>query len=583
MIDMVKVRKEHPEPQFERAEWINLNGQWEFEIDYSKTGKERAFYSREHLQDKIIVPFCPESELSGVNNKDFMPCVWYRRDFEIPETWANQEIFLHFGAVDYESEIYINGESVKKHRGGSSPFKVNITRCLRKGKNSLCVCAEDDSRDDSHGRGKQSDRFLSYGCCYTRVTGIWQTVWLECVPQTHIENVRFYPNAEKCSVGISIKAIGKGTIAVAASYKEREMGRCEVPITASEEVFLELPLKEKHVWTIGDGNLYDVKICFEEDNVKSYFGLRSLKFDGFKFLLNGKSVFQRLVLDQGYYPDGIYTAPDDGALQNDILLAQAAGFNGARLHQKVFEPRFLYHADKLGYLVWGEYGDWGADISDTRILPAFIDEWTEIVERDFNHPCIVGWCPFNETWDHNGRMQNSEMIRSVYRLTKKLDTTRPCIDVSGFYHTEETDVFDMHDYTQDPAVFAQTYRSPENMIQGFDGSHAHKLGGRQQYRAGLPVFVSEYGGIRWAVDGKGGWGYGDAPDTEEEFIERYKKLTEILLSAEYIFGFCYTQLYDVEQETNGIYTYGRKPKFNIETIRAINEKPAAIEKCKTLQ
>lgn len=574
------MRSEHPEPQFERNEWLNLNGEWEFEVDYTATGKERSFFTREHLNDRINVPFCPESLLSGVNNKDFMPCVWYRRDIVIPETWAGYDVYLHFGAVDYKSEIYINGISVKKHIGGWSPFKINISPYLKNGINSLFVCAEDDSRDDSHGRGKQSDRYASYGCCYTRVTGIWQTVWLECVPKDHIERVRFYPNADNGKVGVFVKVEGTGTISARVSFNGMEMANRSDYIFASEEIFMEIPLKEKYLWEVGKGRLYDVELCFGEDRVKSYFGLRSIRFDGFKFLLNGKSVFQRLVLDQGYYPDGIYTASSVAALENDINIAMAAGFNGARLHQKVFEPRFLYYADKHGYMVWGEYGDWGADISDTRILPSFEDEWTDIIERDFNHPSIIGWCPFNETWDHNGRVQNSDMIRSIYRLTKKLDSTRPCIDVSGFYHTDETDVFDMHDYTQDADIFAQTYLSPDNMVAGFDSSHAHKLGGRQNYKKGLPVFISEYGGIRWDSDNKGGWGYGNAPETEVEFMKKYKSLTEVLLSSDYIFGFCYTQLYDVEQEVNGLYTYERNPKFNMEYIKSINHQPAAIEKCK---
>ena len=330
------------------------------------------------------------------------------------------------------------------------------------------------------------------------------------------------------------------------------------------------------LWEIEHPKLYEMAITLYRgdeliDTVLTYFGMRSISIDGDAVLINGKPVFQRLVLDQGFYPDGIYTAPTDDDLKGDIILSQNLGFNGARLHQKVFEPRYLYWADKLGYIVWGEYGSWGLDITKPLGLERFLPEWMEAVERDFNHPSIVGWCPFNETWDLNGAKQDDHVLETVYKVTKAMDKTRPVIDTSGNFHVI-TDIFDVHDYDQNPESFAQKY---EAMKTG--GPVYEWFPDRQKYK-GQPYFVSEYGGIWWQRGESKGWGYGKKPETESEFIQRYKGLTETLLNNPKMFGFCYTQLYDVEQEVNGLYTYDRKPKFDTKTIKEINSGIAQIEK-----
>ena len=333
-----------------------------------------------------------------------------------------------------------------------------------------------------------------------------------------------------------------------------------------------MKLIEKHLWEVGCGRLYNLVITFGGDTVKSYFGLRDIRLDGFKYLINGKSVFQRLVLDQGFYRDGIYTAPDDSDMIKDIEISLAAGFNGARLHQKVFEQRFLYHCDRLGYIVWGEYPNWGLDYSAPDAIYGILPEWCEEVERDFNHPSIIGWCPFNETWDYDGRQQRDELLEAVYKITKQLDSTRPCIDTSGNFHVI-SDIFDVHDYEQDPKIFKENY---DKLVS--DGTLFDRHDSRQKY-AGEPTFVSEYGGIKWVVgeQDENAWGYGNAPRTENEFIERYRGLTEALLGNEMMFGFCYTQLYDIEQEQNGLYTYDREPKFDMTVFHGINSAKAAIE------
>ena len=565
-------RPEHPQPQMERSAWRSLNGAWQFAFDFGRSGLDRHFERRDALDTTITVPFCPESVLSGVHYTDFIPAVWYARAFTLTPEELSGRVLLHFGAVDYEAHVFVNGEPAGTHRGGYTSFCFDITDLCRAGENRLSVYAEDDNRSGKQPHGKQCESFDSQGCDYTRTTGIWQTVWLEFVPETYIQSVQYYSNITEGTLLVQAKLCGAGTFTVKASFEGRPCGEASA---RAENGFaaVTLPLSELHLWDVGRGNLYDLTLTFGGDSVKSYAGMREVRIEGRSVLLNGRPVFQRLVLDQGFYPDGIYTAPDDSALVRDIELSLAAGFNGARLHQKVFEPRFLYHCDRLGYLAWGEMANWGLDYSDPAALEAFLGEWLDAVGRDFNHPSIVGWCPFNETWDREGRRQLDSLLAMVYRVTKQLDPTRPCIDTSGNFHVV-TDIYDVHDYEQDPASFAAHYEAFRTGGAFYD-EHA----ARQQYDGKKPMFVSEYGGIKWNPQGdvEKAWGYGDGPATEEAFIERYRGLTEALLSNPNMFGFCYTQLYDVEQETNGLYTYSREPKFDMAVFHAINTQPAACE------
>ncbi len=566
-------RPEHPQPQMRRDSWMNLNGEWDFAFDFGNSGIDRKLYEKTELDRKIMVPFCPESVLSGIGYKDFMRSVWYHRTVELTEAQTAGKVLLHFGAVDYECRVWVNGQSAGVHKGGYTSFVFDVTKLVHPGKNSLSVYAGDDMRRGVQARGKQSELYGSHNCDYTRTTGIWQTVWLEFVPERYIKAVRYYPNIAEGTVTVQAVTEGAGTLRARAFYEGDECGSAKSVICAGQG-FLTISLSELHLWEAGHGRLYELELCFEEDLVHSYFGMREVRAEGERVLINGKSVFQRLVLDQGFYPDGIYTAPSEEALVQDIRLSMEAGFNGARLHQKVFEPLFLYHCDRLGYLVWGEYGNWGLDYSAPESLKRFLPEWLEAVDRDFNHPAIIGWCPFNETWDYEGRKQDDDLIALVYRMTKQRDVTRPCIDTSGNYHVE-SDIFDTHDYTQDPQIFAAHFA---DFAAG--GKPYDQAGKRQRFLEGIPFFVSEYGGIKWDADGAdaAGWGYGTGPATKEEFLARYKGLTDVLLDHPRMFGFCYTQLYDVEQERNGLYTYDRKPKFDMDVIRKINSRKAEIEK-----
>lgn len=562
-------RNEYPRPQFERKKWMNLNGKWQFEIDHGNSGIERGIQKVDYtMSGEITVPFCPESRLSGVGYVDFMEAVWYKRNITLTAEHLKGVVLLHFGAVDYECCVYVNGQEVGKHKGGYSSFSFDITAFVVEGENQITVYAHDDVRSPLQPRGKQSEIYYSHRCDYTRTTGIWQTVWLEFVPTTRVERIKYYPDVENNSVTLFVETIGAGNLDIVVRYEGKMQAEAHAQLSTGQHSFT-LPLKEQHLWEVGSGRLYDVELTYEEDIVNSYFGLRNVRLEDGRFLVNGKSVFQRLVLDQGFYPDGIYTAPSDEALRNDIRLSIAMGFNGARLHQKVFEERFLYHCDRMGYIVWGEYGSWGLDHTRSDALYAMLPDWMSEVERDFNHPAIISWCPFNETQNINHRRQYDDVIRTMYQVTKAMDSTRPCIDASGWYHVE-TDVYDIHDYDQNPETFRQRY---DALIVGEPLKEPHHFD-RQHY-AGQPFCISEYGGIKWSDEE--GWGYGNAPKTAQEFLERFKGLADALLDNPKVFGFCYTQLTDVEQEQNGLYTYERKAKFNPDTIKGFLTRTAAIE------
>lgn len=577
-------RPEHPRPDRERKEWISLNGEWDFEIDNSLSGEAKGFYKRDSLDGKITLPFCPESKLSGVEHTDFMNAVWYRRDIDIPREWNDKRVILHIDASDYLTTVYVNGEKVGAHKGGYTSFAFDITDKLKDSGNYITVEAKDDTRSERQVSGKQSHRFESYGCMYTRTTGIWQTVWLEAVEAAHVISYKTYPSVSDSSVSldtlVSDEAIG-GKLTAKAFYEGREMGFACAEIL-SRNVHLGIALSEAHLWEVGCGRLYDLEFILEKDgrtdNMHGYFGLREVsltKENG--LMINGETVFGRFVLDQGFYPDGIYTAPSDEALVFDIEASMACGFNGARLHQKVFEPRFLYHADRLGYMVWGETGNWGLDHTLPENIYNFLPEWLEEVDRDFSHSSVIGWCPFNETWDKHGRQQSNAFIDTVYDVTKAIDTTRPVIANSGSYPTSRTDAHDVHDYEQDPALFDSYYKDADKGIVNDQLMRSNKR--RQFCRAELPIFVSEYGGIKWVCEADDtAWGYGKDVKSEKEFFERLKGLTDALLDNKAIFGFCYTQLTDVEQEQNGLLTYDRRFKFPPERYKEIFSRKAAIEK-----
>ena len=457
-------RTAYPRPELERKQWENLCGEWEFDFDFGKSGKDSNILEKEWFDYKIEVPFCPESRLSGIGHRDFIPACWYRRKFE-SKRLGGDRLILNFEAACHKTEVFVNGKSVGTHTGSYTPFSFDITEYVADGENTLAVYCESDVRDGRQPSGKQSDKYASYGCYYTRSTGIWQPVWLERVPAAHLEDIKLDPDVDNSVLFVRAKLAGSGEkkICLEASLGGKKVGKAKA-VTTGNYVRLALPIEKLSLWSVETPTLYDLDITVSgkgsEDKVHSYFGMRKIELDKTRLLINGKPVFMRLVLDQGYYPESVYTAPTDDAFIKDIKLSQALGFNGARLHQRVFERRFLYEADKNGYLVWGEYASWGFDHTRDDGLRYFLPEWMEAMNRDYNHPALIGWCPLNETWDIRGRRQNDEILSDIYLATKRFDPTRPCIDTSGNYHVI-TDIYDIHDYCQDIASYHRRYDSFE--------------------------------------------------------------------------------------------------------------------------
>ena len=572
-------RPEHPEPQWERKNWVNLNGEWQFELDHGASGQDRGLIEADSLKARITVPFCTESKLSGVEYTDFINQVWYKKEvFFSKDELADKRIILHFGAADYRTTVWVNGAIAGDvHVGGQTPFSYDVTDLIVDGKNLITVCCFDDTRG-VQPNGKQCQFYKSRVCRYTRTTGIWQTVWYEIVPKNHLLSARLDTDIENGILSISAELQGCGDLSAEVYYEGKKVGegfRKNQSVTAH----MEIQLSETHLWEIGNGRLYDLILRFDEDEVKTYFGMRRVEIKDGKFLLNGKSIFQRLVLDQGFYHDGIWTAPTEEALVKDIECAMSAGFNGARLHQKVFEPRFLYHADRLGYLVWRETANSGMDYSDLATLPEFLSAWLDSVKRDYNHPSVITWCPINETFDFGPLKKRADprFVRIAYEETKRLDPSRPCVDTSGFHHVK-TDIFDLHDYEQDHAVFKARY---EKATQ--EGILENKYQDRQTWK-GEPLLISEFGGIGYRMEHNGfatkrrtPWCHRNVW-SPEEFYESYRLWVEPLQDNPKILGYCYTQLTDVEQEQNGFFDYEtRAPKVDMKPLAEINRRKAAIE------
>ena len=585
-------RSEYPRPQFVREQWLCLNGPWQFEMDHGDSGRERGLLDRE-LSGSITVPFCPESKLSGIGDVDYHNAVWYRREVEIPAQWQGQRILLHLQAADYDTTVWANGTEVARHRGGWVGFSADLSSIAKAGDRVTLVIRCRDNNRLAAPQGKQSRGYSNGGCHYTRVTGIWQTLWLEPVPQVSLERPKITPDVagQVFHVEQSVSGkLGSGKLRYTLRLGKEMVSTTTVQASSlGARATLPVPDGKLLLWQPGVGGLYDLDMELLDDRgqvldkARSYCGMRSVSIDGLAVRINSKSVFQRLVLDQGWYPDGLLTAPSDQALIDDIRLSMEAGFNGARLHQKVFEERFLYHADRMGYLCWGEFGDWGIDVE--RPGATIVTQWLEAVKRDYSHPAIVGWCPLNET----SRVLEdqidglSDLTNAMFLATKAYDSSRPVIDASGYSHrVPRSDIYDSHDYDQKPESFRERHAKT---AQGEVFVNKPWQPGRQHENisvpyAGQPYFVSEFGGIWWNPDAKPGdnsWGYGDRCKSVDEFHARFEGLCAALLENKAMFGYCYTQLTDVFQEQNGVYRFDRSTKFDMARIKAAQTKKAAIE------
>lgn len=576
------LRTEYPRPQFVRTDWQHLNGTWEFEFDDERVGDNGQWSGgQQAFSRQIQVPFTYQSKLSGIGETGFHDLVWYKRSFTIPAAWKGQRVILHFGAVDYQASVWVNGRHVAYHEGGHTPFQADITLALLDGENTVVVRAEDFSRDVTLPRGKQYWKEDSASIFYTRTTGIWQTVWLEPVAELHIKKLKLKPDIDRNEIQIRTfltqAPVGcKAEALIEIRFKDEYRAVTTFSLDHAEEArTISLHDFNDHGlgrwWSPERPNLYDVTVTLlvdgiETDKAESYFGMRKIAVEAGKLMLNNRIYFMRLVLDQGYFPDGILTAPSDEALKQDIELAKQMGFNGARKHQKVEDPRFLYWADRLGYLVWGEMAN--AYAYSEEYVRKVTAEWQEAVERDYNHPSLVVWVPLNESWGVPNILIDKQQQRhamAMYYMTKSLDDTRLVISNDG-WEQMMTDLLTIHDYEWRREELTERYSTMERIL-GAKPSRRELFVGGTAY-TGQPVLATEFGGIAYKKSDWEGWGYSGA-DNDEDFLAKLAAVVEPFLQSPHVQGFCYTQLTDVEQEINGLLTYDRIPKVPLEKIKEI--------------
>jgi len=587
-------RHEYPRPQLVRNDWLNLNGEWEFEFDDQNIGLEQKWYlGKSKYTKKINVPFAYQTKRSGINDPSFHDWVWYRREFEIPESMLNKQILLHFGAVDYRAMVFVNGNLVGTHEGGHTSFSFDITNYLIEGRQSVVVRVEDPSEDETIPRGKQFWVEKSAGIWYTRTTGIWQTVWIEAVNKTHVNKLRFTPDIDSGEISIEIEVSGEYVnkdIEIAISFKNDHVANETVKIHESYTK-RSINLYNRKIfrtgfhgtgwnWSPENPNLFDVTIRLKEgeivlDEMTSYFGMRKIHTENGMVYLNNKPYYQKLVLDQGYWPEGLLTAHTDQDFKKDIELTKEMGFNGCRKHQKVEDPRFLYWADQLGFLVWGECA--ASPCYSEDAVARLTKEWIEIIDRDYNHPCIVTWVPINESWGvpsiaNNDQQQHHSL--ALYHLIHSLDKTRLVVSNDGWEMTK-TDICAIHNYNHGHKEEVEKYNEFRHSLSTTDHLLHSKPAGRGIYAQGFhhcgePILLTEFGGIGFKVGDESGWGY-TSVSNEEEYIADYERVMKAVYESQSLHGFCYTQLTDVEQEINGLLTYDRKPKCDLKEIRRIND------------
>lgn len=567
-------RPEYPRPDFQRENWLPLNGEWDFSFD-------------EPIFDwKILVPFACETKLSGIHDTSFHNAVWYRRSFSLPEPMHDRQILLHFGAVDYTCRLWVNDQFIREHTGGQCGFSADITDALNaSGENVIVLEARDDPADLEMPRGKQYWKPESESIFYTRTTGIWQSVWLEAVSPMHLCSCRITPLFDERSVRFSYAlsaAPQHVTLTAEITFRGKTAGAVSVTPTSARGAFdwqidqsalSAWNYQEDLVWTPEQPNLFDVTFRIlehgcEVDAVQSYFGMRKVSIQNGQFLLNNRPYYQKLVLDQGYWPESLLTAPSDEAFIRDIELTKAMGFNGVRKHQKVEDPRYLYHADRMGLLVWSEIG--AAYLYSEQYADRIYREWLDVLRRDYNHPCIVVWTPLNESWgvqeiETDPRQQaHSE---AMVAITKSMDTTRLVVDNDGWEHTNG-DLLTIHDYSPSGEMLRAHLGSMDAILALRPAQRALFVG-RHAY-AGQPILLSEFGGVKFVpgTEAQHSWGYCEA-DSCAAFAGKLRELFDAVRACPLVDGYCYTQLTDVETEQNGLLTYDRTPKLPLETICAI--------------
>lgn len=576
---MHKYIKNYPRPQFVRNDWMNLNGTWDFYFDDQNRGELEKYYIQFPMNQTITVPFTYETELSGIKDETVHHVIWYHRTINVSKQ-EHKKMILHFEGSDYHTKIWVNGNYIGDHTGGYDRFSYEIDNYILDGENEITVRVE-DSLSQSQPRGKQRYKNESFKCWYVQTTGIWKTVWLESVNSDYLKYVKNTPNYEnglidlEVETNISEKAYCENSydLEMCIYFKEKLVSQSKTSIT-SENQKITIPIApESHElkkWSLEEPNLYDIEYRLYKNNelmdvVYSYFGVRKISIKDRKIFLNEKELYQKLILDQGYWGKSHLTAPDEDALKQDIETVIKFGFNGVRKHQKVEDERFLYWCDVLGVLVWHEMANCYQYNSSS--LEAFTNQWMKVVKQNYNHPSIITWVPINESWgvrEAQEEVEQQSFINSLYYLTKSMDSTRLVIANDGWEHTI-SDVITIHDYKQSGDELKNLYiDNPEKVLNGsmpYNGHHRLMID-NYKYN-GQPIILSEYGGI--ALDSETGWGYGKQVKNEDEFFERYHDLTTTIKEVPYLSGYCYTQLTDVQQEINGLVDSNRNHKFS-ETI-----------------
>ncbi len=573
------MERQYPRPQLQREEWVNLNGLWSFEFDDSNSGIERRWFESQCFSKTIVVPFPYQSKLSQIDQQDPHDVVWYQRNFNVEQ---NKQVIIHFGAVDYEAQVYINGQFVGSHKGGSTSFSFDITPFLIEGEQSLVVRVYDPSFDSYISRGKQTWRLEPFEVFYHRTTGIWQTVWLEYVDENHVTKLKTTPLFDENTFEIELftNTCKEKEVFITVSYEGEKITSVEGFLQDRNKFTLKLDHTIHH-WTPETPHLYDFLIeAFVQgkliDTFTSYGALRKFSIKENRILLNNKPYFLRLALDQGYYRDGLLTYPTEKDLLNDILLAKQMGFNGVRKHQKIEAERFLYYADKLGFLVSLEM----PSAYKYSFSKAFINEWIDAIERDYNYVSLFMYVPINESWGVraiNERKDIQDYVNGLFYLTKAHDPSRITITNDGWEQTI-TDICAIHTYRHgkmDELTIQSEFRKS---LLDLDTllSPIHTWGNKPIYVDGYhyngePILLSEFGGISYANKKQKGWGY-TGVNTPKAYQEELERLFDIVYESKLLSGFCYTQLTDVEQEINGLLDYDRNPKLPIEVIKKIIER-----------
>lgn len=585
MVNKSIPRKEYPRPQLERKEWMNLNGEWNFKFDKDNIGEKEKWYTKANFDKKIIVPFTYETKASGIGEDIICPNIWYQKKIKIPIEYKGKEIVLHFQAADYITKLWVNGRFVGERKGGQIALSFKITEYLEENNELNIVVKNEDSQSCFQPRGKQRWLDHSYECWYVQTTGIWQTVWLEFLNEAHIQAVKITPDIDTESVEFVYEVKGdidsSVVLKTSISFKDQLVKTFDQVVNRSNQTFTANIASEFHHWRVvhwspQSPNLYDVTFTLLKngeviDLVKSYFGMRKISIENGNIMLNNIPIYQKLILDQGYWEESHLTPPSEEAILEDIDKTFAMGFNGVRKHMKVEDQRYLYWADKKGLLVWSEMAA-TYEFSDEAVQN-FTEEWIEVVKQHYNHPSIIVWTPFNESWGvkniYTDRKQQ-KFTEGIYHLTKAIDSMRPVIVNDGWEHTV-SDIITLHDYVEYGDEFLNRYKDKEKIVNNEIAFNKHKHAMAQGYEyKGQPIIVSEYGGI--AFNSEKGWGYGNQVKNEEDFLKRYESITQGIKDTPYISGFCYTQITDVQQEINGLLNEDRTPKIDLNKIKVINSK-----------